>query len=442
MPRTWFDEAFDLDGRLREPYSSLSRRLGWNPTQPSAQVAERLRLRPFGDDTRIFPIPVVLAEADYRSTIQAGVAQRAAALTRLFEDLVLGTRQICAAGLGLTEDILGMITSSEGTSLAELRETWSGRRPAEIRFIYGPDLLRDAAGRWVVIEDNVGCVGGSADAYFVTSCYREAVGLPRGAPRPDLAIVIEHLLRQLRREPGRTVAVLGNDATDQTFGLRIDENARRRRMLSDLAIPVVSQSQVRSSRPGGQLAVDEVTVLNFAVDDSWVDLFRRPGLVMLNAPGTAILGSKALLPFTNAIIRFYTGEEPILTTAQTHLLHEVRLPHGPGWVVKAAAGCQGSEVFMLDRLSSDQRDILEARLQGDWSRSAAVAQRFIEPARLVPTGFGGWDGYQLELRPVTYVLGREVYVGEQPVGKGVSTFDARRLNNISAGACYVPVLRE
>jgi hypothetical protein len=49
----------------------------------------------------------------------------------------------------------------------------------------------------------------------------------------------------------------------------------------------------------------------------------------------------------------------------------------------------------------------------------------------------------VEIRPVSYVLGwADVHVAEQPVAKVVSDLDPRRLNNISQGACYAPVLRE
>jgi hypothetical protein len=33
-------------------------------------------------------------------------------------------------------------------------------------------------------------------------------------------------------------------------------------------------------------------------------------------------------------------------------------------------------------------------------------------------------------------------VSRRPVGKAISVYDARRLNNTTRGACYVPVLLE
>jgi hypothetical protein len=77
----------------------------------------------------------------------------------------------------------------------------------------------------------------------------------------------------------------------------------------------------------------------------------------------------------------------------------------------------------------------------EWS-GAAMVQRYVEPSRLSGPGSDG-DGYRLELRPVSYVLGWDrIHVAEQPVGKVVADPDSHRLTNMSQGASYAPVLRE
>jgi hypothetical protein len=116
---------------------------------------------------------------------------------------------------------------------------------------------------------------------------------------------------------------------------------------------------------------------------------------------------------------------------------------GDGWVVKASAGRQGTEVFVLTGQARSRREHVASLLRTAWSSSGAVAQRYVEPSRLSPAGPGGWDGYRVEIRLVGYAIGwQEVHVGRQLVGKLVPVFDARRLNNISQGACYAPVLCE
>lgn len=446
MRAAWFDEAFDAAGQLRRPYASLRRRLGWNPLQPTSEMADRLRARPLADDTRIFPVPIVLDDDEYRLMIAAGVAQRARALRELFRDVILGSHRILGAGTGLTDDHLDLVAAAEGTTVARLRRLWEGRRSEDIRFVYGPDLVRDADGHWVVIEDNVGCVGGSADAHFVANAYRLAAnldGCAGGSSSADLLRATQRWLRQLGRTPSSAVAVLGCEGSDSPFGLRIDENARRRRILADGGVPVLGRTELEQQVGSRESTVGGVTVLNFDTDDTWVDLLRSPGVTLLNVPGTGVLGNKALLPYVEDIIGYYTGEEPILRTPHTVLLEDRQLPKGPEWVIKSTAGCQGTEVFILDWLSPNQRARLQAWVHAERPGVGVVAQRFIEPSRLVPSGSGGWDEYQIELRPVTYVLGSdEIHVSDEALGKVVSIYDPRRLNNISQGACYAAALRE
>jgi uncharacterized circularly permuted ATP-grasp superfamily protein len=442
----WFDEVFNEDGTLRRPYAALRRCARRDPLRPAAALAEQLRDRPFDDDTRIFPVPVVIDDTEYRTVVQAGVAQRALALQQLFADLVLGEQQVLTAGVGLDRGLLDEILAAAGTSLARLRGLWQAHGRDAIRFVYGPDLIRDPGGRWVVLEDNLGCVGGSADAFFVADRYRSASGLP-GCPacqcQPDLAIAIRRWLHLLGRDPDdRVAALLGCETTGgDPWALRLEENARRRLILDELAIRVIDPVQLGSQETTGG---HPTALINFDVDESWSEVFGRPGVAMFNAPGTGVLGAKALLPYVDDLIRFYMRGEPILRTPPTRLLSDGVLPADQeNWVVKTSVGRQGTEVFVLRWQPRDRLELVEDLVRKEWSGAAAVAQRYVEPSRLTPAGPGSWDGYRVEIRPVAYVLDwHEVYVSEQSAGKVVSIYDARRLNNISQGACYAPVLRQ
>jgi uncharacterized circularly permuted ATP-grasp superfamily protein len=444
MHTRWYDEAFDADGSVRAPYAALRQRAGWDPLRPGPKVAEQLLDRPLGDDTRILPVPLVIDDEEYRVTVQAGLTQRVRSLQHLFADLIIGSQQILTTGIGLTHDLLDEILAVEGTSLVELRDLWQGRGEDAIRFVYGPDLIRDPSGRWVVIEDNVGCVGGSADGHFVLERYRAASGLdacPACENPPDLARAIVRWRRHGHTSDD-AVAVLGCEASgDGPWAVQLKENSRRHRILDALGIAVVDRSQLDRLN-----CRDRVTVVNFDVDTStgWTRTFHRSDRELLNTPGTGILGNKALLCFIDDVIRWSTGHEPILPTPPTRLITDGQLPADvDNWVVKTSAGCQGTEVFVLGWQPRQRLETVQERLRKEWSGAAAVVQRYVEPSRLSPAGSGSWNGYRVEIRPVAYVLGwQDVYVSEQPVGKAVSTYDARRLNNISQGACYVPVLRE
>ncbi len=420
-----FDEVFADDGQLRPAYRALRRRAGHDVLRPKASTVERLRDRPLSDDTRILPVPLVLDDNEYRGVLAAGTAQRARALQRLFHDLVLGRQRVLQAGLGLTPAVVDELLTPFGTDLAGLRRLWRAEGRDSVRFVYGPDLVRDPSGRWQVLEDNVGCVGGTADAHHVLRAYRSAAdpaGVICSSP-PDLALAVRNWLGSLGRNDA--VAVLGHDGNDDPWAFQVDENSRRRSILEQLPVPVVDRTALGSAS----------VVVNFDVDLSWAREFQRPDVALLNAPGTGVLGSKALLTYMDDVIRFYTGAQPILDTPLTRRLEGTLPPDPAGWVAKSVAGCQGSDVIVLARRPAERAPDVVNRL------GPAVLQRYVEPSRISPSG--GWDGYRVELRPMCYVLGwDDVQVGELPVGKAVSDFDARRLNNISGGACYLAVLRE
>jgi uncharacterized circularly permuted ATP-grasp superfamily protein len=441
---TWYDEVFDPSGVLRAPYASLRRHARWDPLSPTPAVVDQLGDRPLADDTRILPIPLVLEDSEYRSIVQAGVAQRVRALQDLFADLILGPQRILAAGVGLDRDLLDDILTSEDLSAAGLRGLWRGHDRSAIRFVYGPDLVRDRDGRWTVLEDNVGCVGGSADSFAVAERYRTAVGLPGCAacrPPADLGVAVGRWLRRLGHAPGEVRAVLGCEAPCDLHTVQIRENTRRRAILDSVGVPVIDRDRLSQPRLlGGDPAA---AVVNFNVDSALSDLFGASEVALFNAPGTGVLGNKALLPFLDDVIRFFTGQEPILATPPTRLLDAGALPaDADDWVVKSSTGCQGGDVFVLGAQPRERLTLIEQRIRKHWCGAGGVAQRYVEPSRLTPAGPGHWLGYWVEIRPVAYVLDwHDIHVSEQPLGKAISTQDTRRLNNISQGACYLPVLR-
>jgi len=443
---TPFDEAFEADGRLRPAYEALRRRLGGDALRPPAEVSARLRERPLGDDARILAIPLVLEESEY-GAIQAAVAQRARALQSFFCDAVMGDGRFLASGRGLAPALLDEILACEGTSLAQLRRAWGSHEPDEIRFVYGPDLAREPSGRWVVLEDNVGCVGGAADGFFVADAYARAAGQP--APTletADLARAVEHWLgpRAHRSVGEPIIASLGCEpGGGDSASPRLRENARRARLLAPLGIEAVGGAELeRLLRPGRTRPGALVNFEHLAAHLVGT-VFGRLRIPLLNSPGTGLLGNKALLPFVGDMIRFFCGEEPLLATPSTRILRDGESPEPRGdWVVKMSTGAGGNGVFLPGSEMAGRLESVHALVRAS-GPCGVVAQRFVEPSTLSLAGRGARDAHRVELRPMTYVVGwEEVLVGEQPVGKAVSSFGRPRLNNVSRGAAYVAVLRE
>jgi hypothetical protein len=431
-PPAWdgppYDEVLDAAGEPRGGYADLAQRLGWDPLRPPEAVTRPFAGRPFGDSTRVLPVPLVLDGAEHRDRIQAGVAQRARALQRFFADAVLEDGRFLRAGSGLTESLLDEILASEGTSLRELRGWWSGQALDAIRFVYGPDLAREPGGRWVVLEDNVGCVSGCADSFLALDAYLAASGLGQEvARRPDLAVAVESWLARLDLAPGDpgVLALLTDaEAARWSEGVRLQEDVRRQRLVGELGVGVVDNADLeRIAGESGRGLTGLRAIFNLGVPTArtWPLLldafFGRARVPLANAPGTSVLGNKALLPFVGPMVAFYCGEEVLLDAPPTAVLRGGVLPGpghrgGPGdWVVKAAAGCDGAGVFHLRSQTPEQLRAIERMLEGSWPAGAAIAQRRVELSHL---SSGDGSGHRVELRALGYVLGwQDVLSGEQ-----------------------------
>lgn len=386
----------------------------------------RLADRPLGDETRILPVPLVLGE-DEHAAIADGVYQRATALQAFFCDVVLGEGRFLATG-ELTAALLDAILATEGTSRPLLRATWDGHEPEEMRFVHAPDLVCDRRGDWTVIEDNVGCVGGSADSFFVAQAFARAAGLPPPSSKAaDLVRAVRRWL-ELVGPSAAPLAVLGCESPG------VLENERRARLLAELGIACVQPTELREQLRSGRCSSRALVNFDQIEPRDVIEIFGRLRMPLLNAPGTGLLGNKALLAFVPGMIRFFCDAEPLLATAPTAVLHPGERP-GPDRVVKPSTGAGGADVLLPGWDPAAVETLVRAR-----GPSGVVVQRWIEPSTL-SWGPDECATFDIELRPIAYVVGaQEIVVGQQPVAKAVPSRE-RRLNNVSRGAAYVAVRR-
>jgi carboxylate-amine ligase len=417
-----FNEATDESGHRREAYRALAQQLGSDPLRPPEDVLKRLSYDDFGDGTRLLPIPLALDRIELL-TLQRGIAQRAKALQHFFADVILDEGRILSDGVGLDEAFLDDIMVSEGTSLQELREWWRGQDRDRISFVYGPDLIRAPSGQWAVLEDNVGCVSGCADSFLALDIYLRAMRCRSLAPQnPDLTAALEAWLDRQNvkvTDCGVLALLTDGEAARWSGGRRQQEDVRREQLAREFGVTVVDSSELEEIACRSDTPFQEVRALiNIGVPSVrlWPMLltafFRNPLVPMLNAPGTSVLGSKALLPVVGSMVQFYFGEAPILLTPPSVVLNDERIPaDSENWVVKAAAGCAGTGVYHLRTQTRDQRRALTQMIAGSWPVRGAIAQRHVEASRL---SLSGGDEHLVELRAVGYVVGwQAVFSGDQ-----------------------------
>ncbi len=371
------DEVFGDDGTVRPPlakaFSAFARRSveEFGRSQGLAELAllnQGVTFSVFNDQRgteKIFPfclVPRPISAADW-ATLERGLIQRIRALS-LFLDDVYGEQVILAEGRIPRELVL-----ASRHYLSRLRGV---RPPGGVRVhISGIDLIRDPAGTFRVLEDNLRTPSGVTRlADTLRSVAPEADGDPTIVlltPGPFNSAYFEHsfLARQMGIE-----LVQGPDlyVDDDKVWLRTTQGPRR------------------------------VHVIYRRTDEAYLDpeVFRKdsvlgvPGLMrvyaagnvaLANAPGNGVADDKAVYAFVPEMIRFYLSEEPLVDQVPTWLCSRDAdrafvLDHLHELVVKAVDEAGGYGMLMGPQSTEPEREDFSRRIRDQPRRY--VAQRRVE----------------------------------------------------------------
>jgi uncharacterized circularly permuted ATP-grasp superfamily protein len=283
---------------------------------------------------KIFPfdlIPRTVAGSEW-SALEAGLLQRICALNHFLRD-VYHDQRIIKEGVVPAELVLG----SKG-----FRKEMIGFEPPKGQYIHvcGTDLVRDAEGRFLVLEDNGRTPSGVSYVLenrvvmkkvfpgLFRSCHvrrvedypqrlRDALWsvAPDGAGDPPCLVLLspgpynsayfEHSF--LARHMGIEL-VFGQDlfVHDDKVYLKTTRGPQRvdviyRRIDDDFLDP-------EAFRPDSLLGVPGL-----------FRAYRAGNVTLANAVGTGVADDKAIYPFVEDMIRFYLTEEPILHNVPTHI---------------------------------------------------------------------------------------------------------------------------
>ena len=147
-----------------------------------------------------------------------------------------------------------------------------------------------------------------------------------------------------------------------------------------------------------------------------IDVYKAGRIAMANAPGTGIADDKVIYAYVPEIIRYYTGEEPILPNVPTYICGEEKdrdyvLSHLDQLVVKAANESGGYGMLVGPQSTAEEQAAFAEKIKAEPRNY--MAQPTISLSR-APTIVGDRiEGRHVDLRP--YVLfGKEIYV--QPGG--------------------------
>ena len=394
-----FDEMHggQAEGQVRDGYEALARWLEETPDDllhTRRRQAELLFRRigitfaVYGDadaEERLIPfdiIPRVLTRPEWR-TLERGLIQRARALNAYLCD-IYGPRECVRAGI-VPEDLV--------LRNPQFRLEMAGRPPPHgvYTHIAGIDLVRTEADGFYVLEDN--CRTPSGVSYMLENrevmmrLFPDLFARCRVAPVEGYTEALLATLRSVappRAQANPTVVLL----TPGMYNSAFYEHS----FLADkLGIELVE---------GGDLFVHDcvvfmrttegpkrVDVIYRRIDDDWLDplVFRPdsglgvPGLMsayhagnvtLTNAPGAGAADDKAVYSYMPEIVRFFTGEEPLLNNVPSWRCREADalsyvLEHLGELVVKEVNGSGGYGMLVGPTASSSEIETFRSRLQAD-----------------------------------------------------------------------------
>jgi uncharacterized circularly permuted ATP-grasp superfamily protein len=353
-----------------------------------------------GDDSwHVDPIPRVIPAAEWEP-LAAGLGQRVRALNAFVAD-VYAERRIVAEGV-LPQRVLDTADhfEPEMDGVRPPGGVWVG--------IAGLDIVRDAAGEWLVLEDNTRTPSGFG--YWPAARHATLRGLelpPEALPRP-----IDGLADAVRRVFGPGNVVVLTDGPDNAAYWEHRWIAER------LGVPLVEPDDldVRDGRLrlGGTIVDAVYRRTNADELDSEVGRLLHPvvaagGVRLINCFGTGIGDDKLAHAYVHDMIRFYLGEEPGLQQVETfdlgdpHTL-ERALDVFDELVVKDRGSYGGLGVVVCPHAERADVEDLRERVRAD--PGDYVAQRLVELSTHPTEVHGRLAPRHVDLRP--FVLMSEV----------------------------------
>jgi len=426
-----FDEMGGLDGAgdIRACYQPLARWLAEAPAEllESRSRQAELYFRRMGitfsvygaadSNERLIPFDVVprIVSASEWLALEAGLVQRVAAINLFLKD-IYGPQECIRAGI-IPADIV--LTNPH------FRPEMVGRRPPQDVWVHiaGVDLVRTAEDGFYVLEDNVRTPSGMS--YMLENremMMRLFPDLFSEYPVRPVETYTDMLLTALQtsapssstRDPCVVVLTPGpyNSAYyEHSFladklGVELVEGG-------DL---YVNDGQVFMRTTEGPKKVD---VIYRRVDDDFLDpltfnpesALGVPGLMtayqagnvtLANAVGTGVADDKAVYTYMPEIIRFFTGEEPLLDNVPTwrcrepDALKEV-LSRLDELVVKEVGGSGGYGMLIGPTATKAEIETFRKKLAAD--PAAFIAQPTLALSTAPTLCPSGLAGRHVDLRP-------------------------------------------
>jgi uncharacterized circularly permuted ATP-grasp superfamily protein len=430
-----FDEMFDNGGTVRTPYKSIYSELAPSDASELAARTEALG-RAFIDQgitfslsgqERPFPldlVPRVISAAEW-SRLERGITQRVKALEHYLDD-IYGEQNILRDGL---------IPRRLVTSCKHFHREATGINPPNgVRIhVAGIDIVRDAAGTFRVLEDNLRSPSGVS--YVMENRRTMARVFPNLFATNRVRTVGDyssHLLRALRNsaatnEADPTIVVLTPGVYNSAY---FEHSLLARQMGVELVEGrdlFCRDNQVYMRTTEGERQVD---VIYRRIDDDYLDPMQfRPdsvlgvagllnaaragNVVISSAVGNGVGDDKLIYTYVPTIIEDYLGEKPLLANVDTFRCwlddeREEVLDRIDELVIKPVEGSGGYGIVFGPDASDKELMAIARKVRSDprgW-----VAQPVVQLST-VPTQIGDrLVPRHVDLRPFAVNDGDDVWV--------------------------------
>jgi uncharacterized circularly permuted ATP-grasp superfamily protein len=414
-----YDEAYAADGTLRgHARAAIEAVLAAGPAELAERVNETLEragvgFRSVEGDSRfhVDPVPRVITAGEWVG-VKQGLAQRVRALNAFVAD-AYGERRIVAEGV-----IPDYVIDTAEYFEPQMR----GVRPPGGSWIgiAGLDVVRDAEGGWLVLEDNLRTPSGFAYLHAARAALMRHLDVPPGAlPRPldgeiDLLADALHAAapEAARGHRAPQAAVLtdgeGNSAywehgwLARTLGIPLVEPAA----LS------VRDGRLHAQVDGAPLALDVVyrrtdsDRLDSPLGRTLLEPLRAGTLGLINQYGTGVADDKLTHAYAEAMVRFYLGEEPLLRSVSTYDLArpehlEEALDTFDQLVLKPRWGHGGVGVLIAPH--ADREDVERVRREVIARPERWIAQRLVMLSTHPSVAGDALSPRHVDLRPFVFL---------------------------------------
>lgn len=433
----FFDEMLASDGSIRPHYQRFLEQFGeLTPEEFEAKrhavdmsfLRQGITFNVYGDaqgTERVFPfdlMPRIIPSAEWEH-LEKGLIQRITALNMFLHDIYHEQH--------ILKD--GTIPAHYVLSAKHFRREFVNFEVPKNIYIHicGTDIIRDAKGQYLVLEDNGRCPSGVS--YVLEnrralkrtySDHFESMGVRSVEHYPtDLHKLLEYVAPAGVSEPNVVLLTPGayNSAYfEHTYlarqmGIEIVEG--RDLLVRDQRVYMRTTKGLR-----------QVHVIYRRIDDDFLDptVFRKdsalgvPGLVgayragnvsLANSIGTGVADDKVIYYFVPKMIKYYLGEDPIIPNVPTYLANEEAdrkyiVDHIEELVVKAANEAGGYGMLMGPHSTAAECDEFRQRVLAEPRNY--IAQPVVTLSRHPTYCDSQFGGRHIDLRPF-------ILYGEKPV---------------------------